>query len=521
MLLRDHPQPAKVSYVLSGLKHGFSLEYEGERSFRAPDNLPSAQIKPQLIRDRLAKEIQLGRMWGPFNQPPFKHLMCSPVGLVPKKDTEEMRMIMHLSYPYGESINDFIDKDKTSTSYQQFDDAIRLVQKFGQGCFMAKGDVKSAFKLAPMRYKDLECLGIFFQDQFYIDLTLPFGSSISCAIFEDISSLIHWIFEQQTKKLFLHYLDDYFMCDKTKKGCWIAYKGMQNVAANIGLPLSPDKLVPPTQCISFLGMGIDSIRMLIVVPQDKKEDILKHLQTVMQLKKTLVRNLQSLAGKLNFITKAVPQGRAFSARIYWTFKGMKPTWHTSVTKELKKDLQMWIRFLQNYGGCTQIPQTQPTVLQIYTDASANPDLGWGAWCGSKWMWGTWDKPFFHEQSPSIDFLELYAVVVAVFAWTSNLANKHVVVFSDNTPTVAVINDKLASSPNLMYLIRFFVLHCMLNNITVQARYLPGKFNKISDALSRFQFQKFHELHPSAEDTPTLCPTFLYPLCGRTFNNLQL
>ena len=132
--------------------------------------------------------------------------------------------------------------------------------------------------------------------------------------------------------------------------------GMQQVAANIGLPLSPDKMVPPTQCISFLGMGIDSIRMLIVVPQDKKEDILKHLKNVMQLKKTLVRNLQSLAGKLNFITKAVPQGRAFSARIYWTFKGMKLSWHTSGNqRELKKDLQMWIRFLQNYGGCTQIP----------------------------------------------------------------------------------------------------------------------------------------------------------------------
>ena len=161
MLLRSHPQPAKVSYLLSGLQHGFSLEYEGERSFRAPDNLPSAQIKPQLIKDRLNKEIKLGRMWGPFDNLPFQHLMCSPVGLVPKKDTDEMRMIMHLSYPYGESINDFIDEDKTTTSYQQFDDAIRLVQRHGQGCFMAKGDVKSAFKLAPMRYKDLECFGDF------------------------------------------------------------------------------------------------------------------------------------------------------------------------------------------------------------------------------------------------------------------------------------------------------------------------------------------------------------------------
>ena len=118
-------------------------------------------------------------MWGPFKEPPFANLMCSPVGLVPKKDSEEMRMIMHLSFPYGASINDFIDQDKASTQYQQFDDAVRLVRQQGRGCYMAKGDVKFAFKLAPIRFQDLECLGIFFEEEFYVDLTLPFGSSIS------------------------------------------------------------------------------------------------------------------------------------------------------------------------------------------------------------------------------------------------------------------------------------------------------------------------------------------------------
>ena len=208
--------------MLNGLRNGFSLEYKGERSFRAPDNLPSADTKPELIRERLHKEVQLGCIWGPFKEPPFKHLMCSPVGLVPKKDSEEMRMIMHLSFPYGTSINDFIDHDKVSTQYQQFDDAVRLVHQEDQGCYMAKGDVKSAFKLAPIKFEDLECLGIVFEGEFYVDLTLPFGSSISCVIFEDISTLIHWIFEQQTRKPFLHYLDDYFMCFRTLQGCWDA-----------------------------------------------------------------------------------------------------------------------------------------------------------------------------------------------------------------------------------------------------------------------------------------------------------
>ena len=155
---------------------------------------------------------------------------------------------------------------------------------------MVKGDVKSAFKLAPIRYKDLECLGIFFEGEFYVDLILPFGSSISCAIFEDISTLIHWIFEQETKKPFLHYLDDYFMCFRTLQGCCVAYNGMQAIACDIGLPLSPDKLVPPSQCLTFLGIGIDSVKMIIVVPQDRKQDILQHLKKVLAASKVLAKD---------------------------------------------------------------------------------------------------------------------------------------------------------------------------------------------------------------------------------------
>ena len=71
-------------------------------------------------------------MAGPFDTPPLPNLMCSPVGMVPKKDSDEMRMIMHLSFPYGNSINDFIDQEKALTKYQHFNDAINLVVTQGK-----------------------------------------------------------------------------------------------------------------------------------------------------------------------------------------------------------------------------------------------------------------------------------------------------------------------------------------------------------------------------------------------------
>ena len=75
-LLQFHPDSEKVNYVLQGLDKGFSLEYHGNFKFRAPKNLPTAQIDPKLIQEKLAKEVRLGRMLGPFSEPPFMDLMC-------------------------------------------------------------------------------------------------------------------------------------------------------------------------------------------------------------------------------------------------------------------------------------------------------------------------------------------------------------------------------------------------------------------------------------------------------------
>ena len=209
--------------------------------------------------------------------------------------------------------------------------------------------MKSAFKLAPIKYDKLVCLGIYFEGQYYVDLMLPFGSAISCAIFEDISSLFHWLFEQISRVQFIHYLDDYLMGHQQLQQCTHAFFTMQAVSKEIGLPLSPKKLVPPTQCLNFLGLGMDTIRMIITVPEDKKTDIIACLQSAVHAKKLHAKQLQSLAGKLNFITKAVPPGRTFSARIYWAFKNAQPNWHISVTKEMHKDFQMWIVFYKNLG----------------------------------------------------------------------------------------------------------------------------------------------------------------------------
>ena len=170
-----HPDRNFVTSLINGLRYGTHVGYTGPEKSRVSRNLISANQHPEVVSSNLSKEINLGRVAGPFNSPPLPNLQCHPVGVVPKKHSSEWRTIYHLSYPEGDSINDHIPKDPYSLQYVRVDDAIRILKSLGPGSFMAKTDLKSAFRLIPVHPDHWHLLGIHWQSQYYIDLYLPFG----------------------------------------------------------------------------------------------------------------------------------------------------------------------------------------------------------------------------------------------------------------------------------------------------------------------------------------------------------
>ena len=139
-----------MDYVIKGFKFGFSLKYKGPLENRPPKNLLSAYQHTDKLWVSLIKEVKLDHMLGPFLVQPLDPLICSPVGMVDKWDSQEMRHITHLSHPRGRSINAYIDPDDAQTHYQSFEVAVELVALAGPGSFMAKEDFKSQFCNVPM-----------------------------------------------------------------------------------------------------------------------------------------------------------------------------------------------------------------------------------------------------------------------------------------------------------------------------------------------------------------------------------
>lgn len=218
--LADYP-PHLSSFLINSFRFGFCIQFHDERNpFESP-NLKSALENPQIVSLKLQKELEAGRIAGPFPSPPFKNVRSSPLGIVPKTVPSEFLLIQHLSYPKGLSVNDFIPQEFSSVQYATISDAIRVIKHFESGCFMAKTDIKSAFCIIPIHPTDFELLGMKWDNLFYYDRALLMGCSTSCSIFELFSTALEWIATSHLQAYaVLHILDDFFIyCSHARVLC--------------------------------------------------------------------------------------------------------------------------------------------------------------------------------------------------------------------------------------------------------------------------------------------------------------
>ena len=111
--------------------------------------------------------------------------------------------------------------------------------------------------------------------------------------------LIHWIAEWWAGYALIHYLDDFFTVHKLYYVCQNIMVTFHQVCDEIGMPVSPEKAVGPVKVIQFLGLMIDTILMVIQVPEDKRADILQIIMKIVHKRKTTNLDLQSLAGKFS------------------------------------------------------------------------------------------------------------------------------------------------------------------------------------------------------------------------------
>ena len=111
----------------------------------------------------------------------------SPIGLIPKKGRPGKFRLM--SDPQGWSVNDGIDPRLCTFKYASIRDAASRVRN---GAYMAKLDLKCAYRMVPVHPADQWLLGIQWRDAIYCDSALPFGLRFAPIIFNSIADALTW-----------------------------------------------------------------------------------------------------------------------------------------------------------------------------------------------------------------------------------------------------------------------------------------------------------------------------------------
>ena len=169
------------------------------------------------------------------------------------------------------------------------------------------------------------------------------------------------------------------------------------------------------------------------------------------------------------------------------------------------DLKMWSISLSYWNGISLFRGNAPissNYLKLFTDACTS--VGYGGYFQGKWFAGKWTPHLLAGLvDVSMAFMELYPIVVAALLWGNQWSRKRIIFCCDNEATVYIINKGRSPCKTIMRLMRRLVIVAASNNFSFTAKHIPGSPNNIADALSRFQFQKFRSLAPSAVNQP--CP----------------
>lgn len=140
--------------LLFSLKHSFKTVVECLLSQNTIcNNLQSTLAQPDIVNNLNKKEVELGFMISPFDDPPFKVFYISPIGVATRKFSGRKHLIIDLSALHNSSfpnINSLILLNKFFLNHNDIDHAIEMIKIVDRGTWLAKIDIMSAFKVMPI-----------------------------------------------------------------------------------------------------------------------------------------------------------------------------------------------------------------------------------------------------------------------------------------------------------------------------------------------------------------------------------
>jgi hypothetical protein len=469
-------------FLLEGVRSGFHIiDREAALHTASMNNYKSATDRSVRgkVEAQIISEIEEGRYVVTSSKP----TIVSALGAIPKAGTDEIRLIHDCSQPSGLAVNDYASLDE-GTRYQSVQDAVRILKP---GSFLAKVDLKSAYRSVPVHPSNWQALGLQWcfhgdlEPTFMYDTRLPFGSKLAPGIFHRLTQAVCRMLQRKGIRGIIVYLDDFLVVADSYEECLRALNALWGLLRCLGFAISWGKVEGPTQAITFLGIRIDSVAFTLELPEPKLEDLRSCINSFQGRKRASLHSLQQLAGKLNWACQVVRGGRTYLRRVLDVIKPLRKSHHKAkLSAEFHSDLEWWSSFLAVFNG-KYLAFNYSRTNDVFMDACT---VGAGIASGDDWQYVHWDSDMPDVAAWHINSKETLCAVLAARRWAPLWANSRVRFFTDNICTRANLVKGTAKNSLLMPFIRELFWLSAIYNFEISAVYVPGRCNDLPDAISR-------------------------------------
>lgn len=466
-------------YILHGVSEGFDILEGKVPQFNADcKNYRSATCQNRLqTQETIRKEL----LQDNYKIVHWKPAVISALGAIPKSKGK-IRLIHDLSRP-NLGVNQFVEY--SSCSYASVDYATSLMQ---QNCWLCKIDLKAAYRSIPIHPRNYQFTGLswtFDHEKcrtYMVDTKLPFGSKKACLIFSTISDAVARILRRKGVSV-VNYLDDLLLISNSKDQSWLDLDTSVNLLTRLGFSINWDKVVPPSQKLTFLGVELDSIKRTLALPPSKLSEFISLIDEWTLKKRCSKKELLSLLGKLNWASRVVRGGRTFLRRLIDLSKKLKQNNHrTWICREAHLDIMWWAQGISVFHGKTRFVQdyVEPEA-EFITDACL---VGGGGHFDNQWFYTNFSVDHPESKNEHINCLELLTVLVGARRWGHLWTNKHIRVRSDNEATVKSINKGTSHSALFMKYLRELFWLSEKYRFRLTALHIRGEVNFLADRISR-------------------------------------
>lgn len=395
----------------------------------------------------------------------------SSIFLIPKPDGSS-RLILNLK-----KLNEFIETDHFKM--EDYKVACKLVS---HNCFMGKLDLKDAYYMIPIDKNYKKYLRFAFDGNLYEFNCLPFGLNTAPYIFTKIMKPVVG-YLRNLGFLSVVYLDDLLLLGDTFSECLKNINASLEVLESLGFIINEDKSCRiPAQTCKFLGFILNSQKMTLELPPEKRYKIHNQIYFFKKLKKCKIRDFAQLIGSLISCCPAIKYGWAHVKNLererYLALLKSRDNYDEDMqlNRSLQEDFSWWeTNILYRVSSIS----SREYSCVIFSDASLT---GWGVSCNDNRAHGLWSES---ERLHHINYLELLSAFLGLKCFAKNLRSCNILLRIDNTTAISYINRmggiRFKKLSNLAKAIWEWCEEC---DLFIFASYIASKNNAEADFESR-------------------------------------